>query len=385
MRDFYQHQHQALARTARLLAWLGLAVVGTVAGASLVVTYGVALLLHLLGADLVELGSQLCLICLVAAIMSVILMLAVSLNKMIQLRAGGRVIAEDLGGVLVREQAGSRGQRRLLNIVQEMAVASGIPTPAVYVLEHQQGINAFAAGNQIQDAVVAVTQGCLDRLNREQLQGVIAHEFSHILNGDMRLNIRLVGVLHGILGMMLFCAGADRGRKRAVECATDRSASGRDLAGTAADLDGGPAVAGRPDRHLLCLVGQVGRQSPARVSGGRLRRAVHTQPGRHRRGAQGPGRPRCGQPRPRAPGLGGEPFLLRPGLWAIGVAAGHAPTLDRTHPASRSAVGWCAPVSRAGGRRSQQQGLRRIALPGLRPEFRRRRAGVAGRRRHDAG
>jgi Zn-dependent protease with chaperone function len=172
-----------------------------------VVTYCVALLLCLFGADLVELKSELSIIFLFAAAVSALLMVVVSVNRMIQLRAGGRVIAEGLGGVLVPEEAGAGSRRQLLNIVQEMAVASGIPTPAVYVLEHQQGINAFAAGNHFEDAVVAVTQGCLDRLTREQLQGVIAHEFSHILNGDMRLNIKLVGVLHGILGVMLFAQG----------------------------------------------------------------------------------------------------------------------------------------------------------------------------------
>jgi Zn-dependent protease with chaperone function len=89
--------------------------------------------------------------------------------------------------------------RRLRNVVEEIAIASGVPVPKVYVLEHEAGINAFAAGYSPSDAVIAVTRGALDRLNRDELQGVIAHEFSHILNGDMRLNIRLIGVLFGIL------------------------------------------------------------------------------------------------------------------------------------------------------------------------------------------
>src|SRR5690606_34705869 len=78
-------------------------------------------------------------------------------------------------------------------------IASGVPMPRRYVLEEESGINAFAAGYSPADAAIAVTRGCLERLNRDELQGVIAHEFSHILNGDMRLNIRLMGVLFGIL------------------------------------------------------------------------------------------------------------------------------------------------------------------------------------------
>src|SRR5690606_5285376 len=89
--------------------------------------------------------------------------------------------------------------RRLRNVVEEMSIASGVPVPKVYVMEHEPGINAFAAGYSTSDAVIAVTRGALDRLNRDELQGVIAHEYSHILNGDMRLNIRLIGVLFGIL------------------------------------------------------------------------------------------------------------------------------------------------------------------------------------------
>src|SRR5690606_4182867 len=88
---------------------------------------------------------------------------------------------------------------RLLNIVEEMAIASGVPVPPVYMLYQEDGINAFAAGTNIDNAVIGVTHGCATLLTRDELQGVIAHEFSHILNGDMRLNLRLIGLLHGIL------------------------------------------------------------------------------------------------------------------------------------------------------------------------------------------
>lgn len=129
----------------------------------------------------------------------VIVVLIGSLYKMVQLNSGGKVVAESLGGKLISQNSQDPLQRRLLNVVEEMAIAAGTPVPPVYVLQNEAGINAFAAGLNPGDAVIGITQGCLEELNRDQLQGVMAHEFSHILNGDMRLNIRLIGVLHGIL------------------------------------------------------------------------------------------------------------------------------------------------------------------------------------------
>ncbi len=122
-----------------------------------------------------------------------------SLYKIAALAGGGHTVAELLGGRLLDPGSASPDERRLLNVVEEMAIASGVPVPPVYLLENELGINAFAAGHTTGDAVVAVTGGTLSRLSRDELQGVIAHEFSHILNGDMRLNIRLMGVLFGIL------------------------------------------------------------------------------------------------------------------------------------------------------------------------------------------
>ena len=122
-----------------------------------------------------------------------------SLYRIASLRGGGEPVALQMGGVPVPEDTGDPNLRRLRNVVEEIAIASGVPVPRIYVLEHEAGINAFAAGYSPSDAVVAVTRGALDRLNRDELQGVVAHEFSHILNGDMRLNIRLIGVLFGIL------------------------------------------------------------------------------------------------------------------------------------------------------------------------------------------
>src|SRR6185503_17791553 len=90
-------------------------------------------------------------------------------------------------------------ERRLVNVVEEMSIASGVRVPAVYVMDGEAGINAFAAGYDVSDSVVTVTRGTLETLNRDELQGVVAHEFSHILNGDMRLNVRMIGVLAGIV------------------------------------------------------------------------------------------------------------------------------------------------------------------------------------------
>ena len=126
-----------------------------------------------------------------------------SLFKTASLRSGGGKVARDLGGVLVEADANDPLRRRLYNVVEEIALASGTPVPEIYVLEQESGINAFAAGFTPADAAVAVTRGALEKLNRSELQGVIAHEFSHIFNGDMRLNIRLMGALFGILVLSL--------------------------------------------------------------------------------------------------------------------------------------------------------------------------------------
>jgi Zn-dependent protease with chaperone function len=122
-----------------------------------------------------------------------------SLFKVAQLRGGGRVVAEELGGRRLNPDTAVPSEQQLLNVVEEMAIASGTPVPPVYLLDQEEGINAFAAGFAPDNAVIGVTRGAAEQLTRDELQGVIAHEFSHILNGDMRLNIRLIGLLHGIL------------------------------------------------------------------------------------------------------------------------------------------------------------------------------------------
>ncbi len=122
-----------------------------------------------------------------------------SLTKLSQLSGGGKVVAENLGGRAVEPDTRNLYERRLLNVVEEMAIASGVPIPEVWIMDREPGINAFAAGTDPANAVIGVTRGTLERLNRAELQGVIAHEFSHILNGDMKLNIRLMGWIFGLV------------------------------------------------------------------------------------------------------------------------------------------------------------------------------------------
>jgi len=159
---------------------------------------------------------------------------AASLWKIQELRTGGAGIASALGGKLVPTQTQDPRERLLRNVVEEMAIASGIPAPDLYLLERERGINAFAAGHDLHNATVCVTRGAVELLNRDELQGVVAHEFSHILNGDMLLNIRLLGWLNGILvigqtGELLF---------RSLRRASGRGAGVMSLVATALYLIG---------------------------------------------------------------------------------------------------------------------------------------------------
>ena len=137
-----------------------------------------------------------------------------TLSTLYRLSAGGAAVATMVGARLVPRDSKEPLERRLLNILEEMAIASGISVPQAYVMEDERGINAFAAGYSPNEAVIAVTRGTLENLNRDELQGVIGHEFSHILNGDMRLNIHLIGVIAGIvmigaLGRFLMSSNRD--------------------------------------------------------------------------------------------------------------------------------------------------------------------------------
>ncbi|RZA16415.1 MAG: peptidase M48 Ste24p, partial [Lysobacteraceae bacterium] len=181
--NFFEHQAAARRSSARLVLLFALAVAGIVLAVDLVAW--------------VATGSTRTV--LFASLATIAVIALGSLYRIASLGGGGEPVAQQMGGTPVPENTTDPGLRRLRNVVEEIAIASGVPVPKLYVLEHEAGINAFAAGYSTSDAVVAVTRGALDRLNRDELQGVVAHEFSHILNGDMRLNIRLVGVLFGIL------------------------------------------------------------------------------------------------------------------------------------------------------------------------------------------
>ena len=122
-----------------------------------------------------------------------------SIYKTLALSKGGSAVAESLGGQLVPSDSTDLDERKLRNVVEEMAIAAGVPVPKIYVLPDEQGINAFAAGHTPEDAAIGVTRGGMTLLSRDELQGVIGHEFSHILNGDMRLNLRIMGVIFGIV------------------------------------------------------------------------------------------------------------------------------------------------------------------------------------------
>lgn len=200
MRQFYEHQENAFKATGRLTFVMAVAILGTILLSGGVVTYLVAAWAYL---EKVELNpTKLLLLYGACSFCFAMVVATATITKMIQLRAGGKVIAEDVGGRLIEEPQ-NQDERRLLNIVQEMSIASGIPTPPVYMLGLSDGINAFAAGHDSKHAVIAVTRGAVRNLNRDQLQGVIAHEYAHILNGDMALNMKMVGWLHGVLAITI--------------------------------------------------------------------------------------------------------------------------------------------------------------------------------------
>lgn len=198
--DFFSKQDRAHRATRWLIVYFILAVLGIIA--VLQVCLAIALGESYLNIQLLGMVSG----------GVIVVVLAGALFRIAELSRGGSAVAEMLGGRLVDPHTTDLKELQLRNVVEEMAIASGVPVPEIYVLPDERGINAFAAGHTAGDAAVAVTAGALERFNREELQGVIAHEFSHILNGDMRLNIRLMGVLNGILllailGRILFSIG----------------------------------------------------------------------------------------------------------------------------------------------------------------------------------
>jgi Zn-dependent protease with chaperone function len=194
--NFFEAQYQARKRTRWLVLWFALGVLGTVAtlyGAAIAITYYVGHVDQSFGFSIAAIG--------------LVVILLGSFLKLIQLGQGGAVVARDMGARPVDPSTRDTAERRLLNVVEEMSIASGIPAPQVWVMDDEESINAFAAGTEPGNAVVAVSRGCLKELTRAELQGVVAHEFSHILNGDMRLNLRLTGWLFGLMMIAMLGRG----------------------------------------------------------------------------------------------------------------------------------------------------------------------------------
>lgn len=192
--NFFEQQRQAKRRTLLLIFLMALAVLSLIAVSCVLMTIPVE---DGNGKILMDLKLDRQLVTTVSAVVVSIVLLG-SLSKLAELSAGGKVVARRLDGRLINHSAQTLEEQRLINVVEEMAIASGTAVPSVYLLP-DLGINAFAAGLTPQDAVIGVTQGAINMLTREELQGVIAHEFSHIYNGDMRLNTRLIAIVHGIM------------------------------------------------------------------------------------------------------------------------------------------------------------------------------------------
>ncbi len=208
--DFFEAQARARRRTSRLVGLFVLAVAGTIVAGYFAALFGLRQLvdagfeIETNRRSLLQSGAlhaslwQPALLLWVAAGTLLVVSVA-SLYKWLRFSAGGSAVAESVGGRRVDPATTDLAERRLLNVVEEMAIASGTPVPAVFILPDEPAINAFAAGLTTGDAAVAVTRGTLEKLTRDELQGVVGHEFSHILNGDMRLNLRLAAIIFGIL------------------------------------------------------------------------------------------------------------------------------------------------------------------------------------------
>lgn len=217
--DFFEHQDRARKSTKVLVVYFVIAVVCIIASvylASLLIFFGVNANQQPGAAppELVLWDPEIFLYVVLGTLGVVIIG---SLYKTAALGKGGSSVAESLDGRLLNPDTTHPDERKLLNVVEEMAIAAGVPVPKVYVLDNEKGINAFAAGHTPGNAAIGVTRGCMTLLNRDELQGVIGHEFSHILNGDMRLNLRVMGVLFGILcltviGRVLIFSRGGRGR-----------------------------------------------------------------------------------------------------------------------------------------------------------------------------
>lgn len=200
--NFFAHQAKARSNTTKLVVLFALAILGLILMTQVIVLVAFAWFSGIAVSDtdsfmyaINSLGSTV----FFGIALTIITIVALAwLYKAAQLSSGGKAVAEALNGIRIQNGTEDLDERKILNVVEEMAIASGTSVPPVYLIE-EPGINAFAAGYTARDAVIGVTRGCIRGLNRDELQGVVAHEFSHIFNGDMRLNIKLISVLHGIL------------------------------------------------------------------------------------------------------------------------------------------------------------------------------------------
>ncbi len=229
--DFFTRQDRARKQTGFLLVYFGLAVMLTILLVYIIPVTGLhvwKIMVSVYGRHIRFVWWYPNLFIWISSI-TITLVMGGAAYKIAQLRqGGGRGVAGLLGGSEIVPSTDDFFEQRLRNIVEEMAIASGVPVPPVYVMKHEKGINAFAAGFSHQDAVIAVTYGAMTCLSRDELQGVIAHEFSHILNRDMMLNIRLMGFLHGLIIIGL------TGRILITEVAVNDSYEGR--AGNSAQM-----------------------------------------------------------------------------------------------------------------------------------------------------
>lgn len=201
--DFFGRQETARKRTGLLVFLYICAVVLTCAAVAGLMTL-IALYVGSKGPS--ERGPDAVMLALFAgggAVGAALLIAGGTAYRISELRGGGSTVALSLGGRPIDQSTKDADERMVLNVVEEMAIASGVPVPPVYMMENERSINAFAAGYSPGDAVIGVTKGCVHGLTRDEFQGVMAHEFSHILNGDMRLNIRLIGILGGIVLLSL--------------------------------------------------------------------------------------------------------------------------------------------------------------------------------------
>jgi Zn-dependent protease with chaperone function len=259
--DFFASQELARKNTRRLIVLYLLSIIGLIGA--------VYLLIVLVGFGFVFAGKseftperfatwfRVDVLGYVAAAVSSVIG-AGSAFKVASLRGGGESVASLLGGRRLQPNSRLLQERRILNVVEEMALAAGTPVPPVYLLDGEEGINAFAAGYTIDDAVIGLNRGTIETLNRDELQGVVAHEFSHILNGDMRMSIRMIGILHGI--QLIALIGYYMLRSMGGRRSTSSSDSGKGAAGLLALAVGLIAVGGIGILFARLIKASVSRQ-----------------------------------------------------------------------------------------------------------------------------